>query len=217
MASPDLPSLIRAELSGHAWWVVYLRYVCAAAVVLCAVFLTQNMGAKLDPAPLYGIAAALAATNVLYSLHLSRAARGKGGVSPEAAARSLALQTGTDLFLLTVLLHFSGGVTNPLMALYAGPVLLSGFLLGVRSTYALAGLAAILYGGMVILEYRGVIPHVPVPGLVPATLYRSESYLMVILVAFVLVVGLAAVVSLMVSGRLRLGDAAGGVEEERTA
>jgi hypothetical protein len=33
MSSPDLPSLIRAELSGHAWWVISL-------------ILTHSMGAK---------------------------------------------------------------------------------------------------------------------------------------------------------------------------
>ena len=27
MAAPDLPSLIRADLARHAWWVIYLPYV----------------------------------------------------------------------------------------------------------------------------------------------------------------------------------------------
>ena len=40
---------------------------------------------------------------------------------------------------------------------------------------------------------------------------------MVVLVAFVMVVGLAAVVSLMVSGRLRLSGTPGKLEEERAA
>ena len=75
MAAPDLPSLIRAELAGHAWWVIYLRYGCAAAVILCTMILTQNMGARLDAAPLYGIAGALVGANLLYGVHLSRAAR----------------------------------------------------------------------------------------------------------------------------------------------
>jgi hypothetical protein len=127
------------------------------------------------------------------------------------------LQAGTDLFLLTMLVHFSGGVSNPLLALYAGPVMLSGFLLSVRATYALACLAVVLYGGMAILEYRRVIPHIPVPGLFPPALYRSESYLMVVVVAFLLIVGLAAVLSLMVSGRLRLGDVPGEMEGDRPA
>jgi hypothetical protein len=154
MAAPDLPSLIRAELAGHAWWVIYLRYGCAAAVILCTMILTQNMGAKLDTAPLYGIAGALVAANLLYGIHLSRAAQRTGAASPETATRSLILQIGTDLFLLTLLLHFSGGVVNPFMALYMGPILLAGFLLSVRATYAFAAWATVLYAGMAVLEFR---------------------------------------------------------------
>jgi hypothetical protein len=208
MASSDLPSLIRADLARHAWWVIYLRYVCAAAVVLGTVILTESMGARLDGEPLYGIAGALVAVNVLYGVHLSRAARRTGVASPEAAARSLLLQSGMDLFLLTLLLHFSGGVTNPLVTLYVGPVLLAGFLLSVRSAYALAALALCLYAGMAILEYRLVIPHVPIPGLFPPTAFRNESFLVVALTAFGTAVGMAALISLTVSGRLR-GPGAG--------
>ncbi len=203
MAAPDLRSLIRAELAGHAWWVIYIRYGCAAAVILCTMIVTQDMGAKLEAAPLYGIAGALVAANLLYGIHLSRAAQRTGAASPETATRSLILQIGADLFLLTLLLHFSGGVTNPLMALYIGPILLSGFLLSVRATYAFGALAMVLYAGMAVLEYRQVIPHVPVPGLFPPTAYRSASYLVVVVVAFLLAISLTAILSLLVSGRLR--------------
>src|SRR5207247_4278181 len=172
MAAPDLRSLIRAELAGHAWWVIYIRYCYAGAVVLCTMILTQDMGAKLEAAPLYGIAGALVAANLLYGIHLSSTAQRMGAVSSETAARSLVLQIGADLFLLTLLLHFSGGVTNPLMALYIGPILLSGFLLSVRATYTFGALAMVLYAGMAVLEYRQVVPHVPVPGLCAPTTYR---------------------------------------------
>jgi hypothetical protein len=100
-------------------------------------------------------------------------------------------------------LHFSGGVTNPLMALYVGPILLSGFLLSVRATYAFAALATVLYAGMAALEYRHVIPHVPVPGLFPPLAYRNASYLVIVVVVFLLAIGLTAILSLLVSGRLR--------------
>ena len=203
MAAPDLRSLIRAELAGHAWWVIYIRYGCAAAVILCTMIVTQDMGAKLEAAPLYGIAGALVAANLLYGIHLSRAAQRTGAASPETATRSLILQIGADLFLLTLLLHFSGGVTNPLMALYIGPILLSGFLLSVRATYAFGALAMVLYAGMAVMEYRQVIPHVPVPGLFPPTAYRNASYLVVVVVVFLLAISLTAILSLLVSGRLR--------------
>src|SRR5437879_6737912 len=188
MAARDLPSLIRGELAGHAWWVIYLRYGCAAAVILCTMILTQNMGARLDAAPLYGIAGALVAANLLYGIHLSRAAQRTGAASPGTATRSLILQIGTDLFLLTLLLHFSGGVANPFMALYIGPILLAGFLLSVRVTYAFAAWAMVLYAGMAVLEYRHVIPHVPVPGLFPPMAYRITSYLLLGVIAFLLAI-----------------------------
>src|SRR5437660_11149813 len=203
MAAPDLPSLIRAELAGHAWWVIYLRYGCAAAVILCTMILTQNMGARLDAAPLYGIAGALVAANLLYGIHLSRAAQRTGAASPGTATRSLILQIGTDLFLLTLLLHFSGGVTNPFMALYIGPILLAGFLLSVRVTYAFAALATILYAGMAVLEYRHVIPHVPVPGLFPLMAYRNTSSLLVVVLALLLAIALPAALSRTVRVRRR--------------
>ena len=203
MAAPDLRSLIRAELAGHAWWVIYIRYGYAGAVVLCTMILTQDMGAKLESAPLYGIAGALVAANLLYGIHLSSTAQRMGAVSSETAARSLVLQIGADLFLLTLLLHFSGGVTNPFMALYIGPILLAGFLLSVRVTYAFAAWAMVLYAGMAVLEYRHVIRHVPVPGLFPPAAYRNTSYVVVVVVAFLLAIGLTAILSLTVSGRFR--------------
>ena len=218
MTAGDLPALIRTELPCQAWRVIYIRYLCAAAVVLGTIVLIHNMGATLNPVPPYGIAGALFAVNVLYSLHLVRAAKKTGRASPDAAGRSLMLQLGSDLFLLTFLLHFFGGVSNPLMVLYVLPILLSGFLLSGQATFVLTALTAVLYGGMALLEYQRVIPHLPVPGLFPSTAYRNEPYLLVVLVAFGFGIGLTAVLSSMISGRLRLSisDTAAGIEEELT-
>jgi hypothetical protein len=56
---------------------------------------------------------------------------------------------------------------------------------------------------MAVLEYRHVIPHVPVPGLFPSMAFRNTSYLVVVVVAFLLAIGLTAILSLTVSGRFR--------------
>src|SRR5207249_11709501 len=102
MAAPDLRSLIRAELAGHAWWVIYIRYGYAGVVILCTMILTQGMGAKLEAAPLYGIAGALVAANLLYGIHLSRTAQPMGVVSAKPPRRSLVLPIGAGLSLLTL-------------------------------------------------------------------------------------------------------------------
>ena len=216
MIAGDLPAFIRTELPAHAWRLIYLRYFCAAAVFLGTIILVQNMGATLNPVPVYGIAGLFVAVNLLYSLHLFRAARKTGMASPAAAERSLMLQLAADLFLLTFLLHFSGGVSNPFMVLYGLPILLAGFFLSGRATFLMAVLAAVLYGGMAWLEYRRVIPYLPVPGLFSTTAYRNEPYLLVLLVAFGINIVLTAVLSSMLGGRLRLpvSEPVGGIDEE---
>jgi len=216
MALPDLPSLIRAELPGHAWRLLYLRYICAAGTLFGAFILTQNMGAVLDPLPLYATAAAILLSNGLYTAHLIAAGRKTGIASSDAASRSVALQCATDVFLLTLLLHCSAGAANPLMALYVGPILITGLLLSVRATYLVATLSGLFFAGMAILEYRSIIPHVPVPGLFSPTSYRNGPYLLVVLAAFVCAIALTAVISLVASGRLRLEPAATVGEESAT-
>src|SRR5438093_2402964 len=49
MGSSDLPSLFRAELPGHAWRAFYLRYGCAAAVLLSTLILAQTGAAAPPP------------------------------------------------------------------------------------------------------------------------------------------------------------------------
>ena len=49
MTAGDLPALIRTELPCQAWRVIYIRYLCAAAVLLGTIVLVHNMGAALNP------------------------------------------------------------------------------------------------------------------------------------------------------------------------
>src|SRR5438552_15427870 len=109
MALPDLPSLIRAELPGHAWRLLYLRYICAAGTLFGAFILTQNMGAVLDPLPLYATAAAILLTNGLYTAQLIAAGPKTRIASSDARSRSVALHSAPDVVLLTWLPHLSGG------------------------------------------------------------------------------------------------------------
>ena len=207
MPSVNLPSLIRAELPAQAWRVIYLRYLCAAALVLAPIILIQRMRASLNPFPFYGIAAVLVALNVLYSYHLLWVARKTGTASAEAAARSLTLQAAADLFLLTVVLHFSGGVNNPLMMLYVAPILLSAFLLPTRRTIVVVTIALVCYAGLVILEFYRLIPHIPVPGLFSSTAYRNGAYLLVVMASFAGAILLTALLGAMASGRLQTNPA----------
>lgn len=69
------------------------------------------------------------------------------------------VQMVTDLVFLTLLLHFSGGITNPLYLLYLFHVILGAIVFDNRRALAFAGMAAIFLGGLVMAESTGVLRH----------------------------------------------------------
>ncbi|RMG29579.1 MAG: PAS domain-containing protein, partial [Methanobacteriota archaeon] len=61
--------------------------------------------------------------------------------------------------ILTLMLHFSGGIENPLSFAYLFHVILSGILLEKQKSYAVVVISALLFTTMGVLELSGVVPH----------------------------------------------------------
>ncbi len=133
-------------------WLVRTRWLAVAAVATAVA-----LGAFVVPVvhagcawPLTLTTVVLAGTNLVFR-HLAR-----GGERPAAVLQA---QMVSDLLLLSILLHYSGGVENPLMVLYLAHVVLAGLLLPRPVAYRIAVLAAILaiYGPA--LEAARALPH----------------------------------------------------------
>ncbi|MBI3891732.1 MAG: PAS domain-containing protein [Candidatus Wallbacteria bacterium] len=158
----------------HAAWLVRLRWMVlltAATLTVGACSVVPLLDAWLVR-PLGACIALLAFVNVV----LSNVTAGPAGT------RSLIrIQIVLDLVLLTAMLHFSGGLENPLTVLYVFHVLLAGMLLSPGECYATAVLASVLYCAMATAELTRQIPHYslalfpPVaPGLVSRALVSSN-------------------------------------------
>ena len=77
----------------------------------------------------------------------------------------LALQVYVDLAILTIILHFTGGVENPLSLSLVIHVVLGGILLSRRQCYTVATVASALFILMAWGEWSGVLHHYFVPAL----------------------------------------------------
>jgi diguanylate cyclase (GGDEF)-like protein len=74
------------------------------------------------------------------------------------------LQLLLDLFVVTYLVHFSGGVHSWFWAMYVLLTLEAAFLLETRrAVWAIGSVGALLYGGLLTAEYRGFISPIPMP------------------------------------------------------
>ncbi len=69
------------------------------------------------------------------------------------------LQIVTDLILLTLLLHYSGGCENPFFFIYIFHVILSGIVLPRKDAYKVTLLICLLFGGLIFLELLHILPH----------------------------------------------------------
>ncbi len=133
-------------------WFIRLRWI-AAGVAFILVLLTIKVLHYLEDRtllPLLGLIGLLIITNIIFSYLVK---------TKKTVARFKEIQIGSDLVILTFMLHFSGGIENPLSFVYLFHVILSGILLEKRHCYAVVGFAFFLYASLAFCELSGIIPH----------------------------------------------------------
>ena len=111
------------------------------------------------------------------------------------------VQINADLILLTLMLHFSGGATNPLVFYYIFHTILSSILLSKRAAYLEVCIATGLFGTMTILETTGIINHYY---LFLPNLYNMDNFVTIILIAISSTLFFAAYLTTSIMNRLRL-------------
>jgi signal transduction histidine kinase len=140
-------------------WFNRLRVVVAASVVWLTALATHALDLVAHPTPLYMLGGALFAIDCVYfAIYPSLARR-----PLPAVRRHVYLQIGVDLVVLTGLLHFAGGITNPLALFYLFHAFLAALALstGAGAIVAVASLALLTLLGA--SERLGWLPHHPLP------------------------------------------------------
>lgn len=90
-----------------------------------------------------------------------------------------------DLVFLTLLIHFSGGIENPIYLFYIFHVVISSVVFPRFLPLVFATLVIILFSTLAILEYAGIIPHYSIFGL---EIHDNPLNLFLILVVFAITI-----------------------------
>lgn len=133
-------------------WFVRMRWVACvvSTLLICLAVWVLGYLPKETFRPLAMLVACLVATNIVFDRCVRR----------KWLSRYLQeIQICSDLFLLTAMLHYSGGIENPAMLVYAFHVIISGILLNRRKCYATVVLASALFGLMALVEMHGTLGH----------------------------------------------------------
>ncbi|MCA8951313.1 MAG: hypothetical protein KDE27_17530 [Planctomycetes bacterium] len=148
-----------AALRMQVLWFNRLRLIVAASVVWLTALAAHGLEIVAEPVPLYLLGGVIAAVDIGYIV----AYRWLAGWQLTAVRRHVYLQIGVDLLLLTALLHWSGGVTNPIALFYLFHAFIAALVLSVRAAVVVGASSLVLLAGLGFAERYGVLRHHPLP------------------------------------------------------
>jgi len=138
-------------------WFNRLRLVVAAGVIWLCALATHAFDLIQDPWPLYMLGASILCVDGLYIV----AYASLPGRSLVTVRRHVYLQIAVDLSILTALLHYSGGITNPLALSYLFHAFIAALVLSVRAAVMVACASVLLLVLLCVSERVGWLQHYP--------------------------------------------------------
>ncbi|MCJ7511762.1 MAG: ATP-binding protein, partial [Anaerolineales bacterium] len=155
---------------------ILTRWAAGFLVLLGTYLCTTLLGLPLPAEQLYWVGIAILLYNAVLALIIRRARARQLPVPTQYQQRLIGLQVGLDWLALTVFLQLTGGATSPAIPLLAIHMLLVTILLPspAQILYLALGIGALMM--IVILEYRGILPHHNVIPGIPPDLYLDPVY-----------------------------------------
>ena len=198
---PDEARELAGLLSQVAWF-NRLRLLVAASVVWLTALAAHALSIVDDAWPLYGLGALTVAVDAVYLLVFPRLQhRGVAEVR-----RHVFLQIGVDLLILTALLHYTGGITNPLALCYLFHAFIAALVLSIRAAVFVAVWSLLLLVLLGFAERVGWVPHHPLGlGLIDLTAVQPLGFWLLVL-AYTATLAFSIYFVATVLGRLRRNE-----------
>ncbi|MFC1765314.1 nitrogen regulation protein NR(II) [Planctomycetota bacterium] len=194
-----------AVLHTQLHWLIDLRWLAIVGIAI-AVSLGKYVFTALDNVlPIYGCATLLLACNLVYFQLISRS-------RPFSTTKAITLgmvQVVLDLAILTAVLYFSGGLSNPFTLFYIFHVIIAAIILPRWCSLSVAITAVALYIMLAVNEMGGGLwpGYHPLRLAVTDTLWRDPLYVHGASLAFAFTVFLARYLTRIVIVRMSVKEA----------
>jgi signal transduction histidine kinase len=199
---PDALRFAQAELTERLHWFIRLRWLAALGIVAAALGAALVLHVPVPVGALLAVAGAVVVCNIVFLAWTARLIADDGSI-PFPAARLVALtQIAADLLALGALLHFSGGVENPVSSFFAFHMIIAGILLAREMAFAQATLGTMIFATVVGLERYGLLPHVHLGLFAQPGFYATDRVWLVVL-TLAATLFLLVYMTTAITGRLR--------------
>jgi signal transduction histidine kinase len=161
-----------SRLIRQTYWLIKLRWLAIAGICAATFFACNIMDVPVKDLQLYCVAAALVLENIISLLLL------KHFTGNVAIKRIINFQITADLLALTILLHYSGGIENPIIIYFVFHMIIASILLSARESYLQATVASLLIALLGTLEYEGIVPHHCLEGFIACNMHQGIFYVL---------------------------------------
>jgi signal transduction histidine kinase len=160
-----------------AYWLIRLRWFAIIGILIAYYIAKYLLHITISDLPIYSIIIFLILLNVLSISFLKYLQKSHIRKSLKNVKRIINFQISTDLIVLTILLHYSGGVENPFIIYYIFHMIIGSIMLTTKESFLQTSFALLLLGSMTYLEYSGILRHFPLQGFVITNMYNNLIYL----------------------------------------
>jgi signal transduction histidine kinase len=194
-------SLVEAEMVSSVAWLIRLRWIAGAGVILATWLVGAIFPLDLPSGPLVAIGAGILGYNLVFFL----VERGltKDSAPTNRYDRLAKWQVGLDWLAMALLIHFSGGIESPVLLFFIFHIIIASIFFTPRIAFSFAFMAIALVAGIALLEYSGIIAHVTIGGYLEGPLFSNGLYVGAVLIFFASTGLIAAYLATSIHERLR--------------
>jgi hypothetical protein len=159
-----------------AKWFVRIRWIALIILIISTYIVRYLLEISIQEFPIFILSAILFSLNIFHNLMLKRISRkGSTGIIHKIK-KEIHFQIVSDLIILTLIIHYSGGIENPLILFYFFHMIIASSIFSTLTSYLYMIFTLILASLLALLECFSVIPHFPMEGFVNHDLYKDGLY-----------------------------------------
>ncbi|HUV00145.1 MAG TPA: HAMP domain-containing sensor histidine kinase [Bacteroidales bacterium] len=159
-----------------AKWFIRIRWIAISILIVATLAVKHLLDISIQELSIYILSFILLALNVLHRILLQRIKKEGSGRIIQKIKHEIHFQIITDLIILTLILHYSGGIENPLFLFYFFHMIIASSIFSTLQSYTYALITIILAASLALLECYAIIPHYPLENFVSHDLYKNILY-----------------------------------------
>ena len=191
------PPIMPQETAARIGWFIKLRWLAAIGVLVFIAVGRFLLKLQFAPAPFVLIAIGIGLYNTCFLLLVKRTRpAGKGG------DRFVFIQVAIDILVLTILMHYGGGIENPFVSYYLFHTIIAAILLTWRQVVLQVLLASVCITGLAIAEFTGRLTHHHVEGFLSMEIYSNWKFVTVAVFSIITTLFVSAFLAASITQRL---------------